>query len=134
MQERVRGVGRDEISSDGARTLDIAKRLIDYGYHLYDQFLLPRLFVEEGMFGSSPTETELVETLDAFADAIIAIAAETDSSLQWSPAPLTTRLSGASMRPRLPASRTCAGGRVRGAETSVSRLKSTLRTSRTNVC
>jgi glycine dehydrogenase subunit 2 len=60
----------------GVRTLDIAKRLIDYGYHPPTIYF--PLIVEEGML-IEPTETESVETLDAFADALIAIAAETDS-------------------------------------------------------
>ena len=57
----------------GVRTLDIAKRLIDYGYHPPTIYF--PLIVEEGML-IEPTETELVETLDAFADALIAIAGE----------------------------------------------------------
>ena len=59
----------------GVRTLDIAKRLIDYGYHPPTIYF--PLIVEEGML-IEPTETESVETLDAFADALIAIAAEAD--------------------------------------------------------
>jgi glycine dehydrogenase subunit 2 len=64
----------------GVRTLDIAKRLIDYGYHPPTIYF--PLTVEEGML-IEPTETESVETLDAFADALIAIAkeAETDPEL-----------------------------------------------------
>jgi glycine dehydrogenase subunit 2 len=57
----------------GVRTLDIAKRLIDYGYHPPTIYF--PLIVEEGML-IEPTETESIETLDAFADALIAIAAE----------------------------------------------------------
>jgi glycine dehydrogenase subunit 2 len=57
----------------GVRTLDIAKRLIDYGYHPPTIYF--PLIVEEGML-IEPTETEPIETLDAFADALIAIAAE----------------------------------------------------------
>ena len=57
----------------GVRTLDIAKRLIDYGYHPPTIYF--PLIVEEGML-IEPTETESLETLDAFADALIAIAAE----------------------------------------------------------
>jgi glycine dehydrogenase subunit 2 len=57
----------------GVRTLDIAKRLIDYGYHPPTIYF--PLIVEEGML-IEPTETESVETLDAFADALIAIAGE----------------------------------------------------------
>ena len=56
----------------GVRTLDIAKRLIDYGYHPPTIYF--PLIVDEAML-IEPTETESVETLDAFADALIAIAA-----------------------------------------------------------
>jgi glycine dehydrogenase subunit 2 len=64
----------------GVRTLDIAKRLIDYGYHPPTIYF--PLTVDEGML-IEPTETESVETLDAFADALIAIAreCETDAEL-----------------------------------------------------
>jgi glycine cleavage system P protein (glycine dehydrogenase) subunit 2 len=57
----------------GVRTLDIAKRLIDHGFHPPTIYF--PLIVEEGML-IEPTETESVETLDAFAEALIAIAAE----------------------------------------------------------
>jgi glycine dehydrogenase subunit 2 len=57
----------------GVRTLDIAKRLIDHGFHPPTIYF--PLIVEEGML-IEPTETESVETLDAFADALIAIAEE----------------------------------------------------------
>jgi glycine dehydrogenase subunit 2 len=60
----------------GVRTLDIAKRLIDFGFHPPTIYF--PLIVDEGML-IEPTETESVETLDAFADALIAIAAEADS-------------------------------------------------------
>ena len=57
----------------GVRTLDIAKRLIDFGYHPPTIYF--PLIVDEAML-IEPTETESVETLDAFADTMIAIAAE----------------------------------------------------------
>ncbi len=60
----------------GVRTLDVAKRLIDYGFHPPTIYF--PLIVEEGML-IEPTETELVETLDAFADALIKIAEEAGS-------------------------------------------------------
>jgi len=60
----------------GVRTLDIAKRLIDKGFHPPTIYF--PLTVEEGML-IEPTETESVETLDAFADALIAIARETET-------------------------------------------------------
>ena len=53
--------------------LDIAKRLIDRGYHPPTIYF--PLIVDEGML-VEPTETESLETLDAFADALIAIADE----------------------------------------------------------
>ncbi len=64
----------------GVRTLDIAKRLIDKGYHPPTIYF--PLTVEEGML-IEPTETESLETLDAFADALLEIAreAETDPEL-----------------------------------------------------
>jgi glycine dehydrogenase subunit 2 len=57
----------------GVRTLDVAKRLIDHGIHPPTIYF--PLTVEEAML-IEPTETESVETLDAFADALAAIAAE----------------------------------------------------------
>ncbi len=60
----------------GVRTLDIAKRLIDKGYHPPTIYF--PLTVEEGML-IEPTETESLETLDAFADALLAIAREADT-------------------------------------------------------
>jgi glycine dehydrogenase subunit 2 len=60
----------------GVRMLDIAKRLIDHGYHPPTIYF--PLIVEEGML-VEPTETESVETLDAFADALIKIAEEARS-------------------------------------------------------
>jgi len=60
----------------GVRTLDIAKRLIDYGYHPPTIYF--PLIVEEAML-IEPTETETLETLDAFAEALIAIAAEAET-------------------------------------------------------
>jgi glycine dehydrogenase subunit 2 len=60
----------------GVRTLDIAKRLIDFGFHPPTIYF--PLTVEEGML-IEPTETESVATLDAFADTLIAIAAEADA-------------------------------------------------------
>jgi glycine dehydrogenase subunit 2 len=57
----------------GVRTLDVAKRLIDHGFHPPTVYF--PLIVDEAML-IEPTETESVETLDAFADALVAIAAE----------------------------------------------------------
>ena len=60
-------------AATGVRTLDIAKRLIDHGYHPPTIYF--PLIVEECLL-IEPTETESIETLDAFADALIAVAAE----------------------------------------------------------
>ena len=57
----------------GVRTLDIAKRLIDHGYHPPTIYF--PLIVDEGML-IEPTETESLEMLDAFADTLIGIAEE----------------------------------------------------------
>jgi glycine dehydrogenase subunit 2 len=57
----------------GVRTLDVAKRLIDYGFHPPTVYF--PLIVDEALL-IEPTETESVETLDAFADALLAIADE----------------------------------------------------------
>jgi len=57
----------------GIRTLDVAKRLIDHGFHPPTVYF--PLTIEEGML-IEPTETESIETLDAFADALAAIARE----------------------------------------------------------
>jgi glycine dehydrogenase subunit 2 len=61
----------------GVATLDVAKRLMDYGYHpptIY--FPLPAVTHGAGALMIEPTETETPETLDDFADAMRAIAEE----------------------------------------------------------
>ena len=60
----------------GVRTLDLAKRLIDFGFHPPTIYF--PLIVDEGML-IEPTETESLATLDAFSDTLIAIAAEAES-------------------------------------------------------
>ncbi len=57
----------------GVRTLDVAKRLIDYGFHPPTIYF--PLTVEEALL-IEPTETESVETLDAFVAALRAIVEE----------------------------------------------------------
>src|SRR5215213_6248512 len=57
----------------GITALDIAKRLMDYGFHpptIYFPLIVPEALMIE------PTETETKEMLDAFADAMLAIARE----------------------------------------------------------
>jgi glycine dehydrogenase subunit 2 len=57
----------------GIKTLDIAKRLLDFGMHPPTVYF--PLLVDEALM-VEPTETETRETLDAFAEAIEAILAE----------------------------------------------------------
>ncbi len=57
----------------GIRTLDLAKRLLDHGFHPPTVYF--PLLVDEALL-VEPTETETRETLDAFAEAIAAILAE----------------------------------------------------------
>ena len=59
----------------GIRTLDLAKRLLDFGFHPPTIYF--PLLVEEALL-VEPTETESRETLDAFADAIAAILREAE--------------------------------------------------------
>jgi glycine dehydrogenase subunit 2 len=62
-----------EVNDAGVHTLDIAKRLLDYGFHAPTIYF--PLIVHEAMM-IEPTETEPKETLDAFCDALIAISKE----------------------------------------------------------
>jgi glycine dehydrogenase subunit 2 len=59
----------------GVRTLDMAKRLLDFGYHP-PTIYFPLIVHEAIMF--EPTETESLETLDEFADRMLAIAGEAE--------------------------------------------------------
>jgi glycine dehydrogenase subunit 2 len=57
----------------GVTALDVAKRLMDYDFHpptIYFPLIVPEALMIE------PTETEAKETLDAFVDAMLAIARE----------------------------------------------------------
>jgi glycine cleavage system P protein (glycine dehydrogenase) subunit 2 len=57
----------------GVQTLDVAKRLLDYGFYA------PTIYfplVVKGALMIEPTETETKETLDAFVDALLGIAEE----------------------------------------------------------
>ena len=57
----------------GVTALDVAKRLMDYGFHpptIYFPLVVPEALMIE------PTETEPKERLDAFVDAMLAIARE----------------------------------------------------------
>jgi glycine dehydrogenase subunit 2 len=59
----------------GVRTLDVAKRLLDYGFHPPTVYF--PLLVHEAMM-IEPTETEPLEALDAFVAAMLAIADEVE--------------------------------------------------------
>ena len=66
----------DRQAKKGVRTGDIAKRLIDYGFHPYTvSFPL----IVRGALMIEPTETESKRELDLFADAMISIAKEVES-------------------------------------------------------
>jgi glycine dehydrogenase subunit 2 len=60
----------------GVSTLDVAKRLLDYGFHPPTIYF--PLIVHEAIM-IEPTETESKETLDAFIDAMLKIAAEAET-------------------------------------------------------
>ncbi|MBE3576421.1 MAG: aminomethyl-transferring glycine dehydrogenase subunit GcvPB [Limnochordales bacterium] len=64
---------RRQREESGLRATDLAKRLIDYGYH--PPTVAFPLVVEEALM-CEPTETEAKETLDGFAEALIAVARE----------------------------------------------------------
>jgi glycine dehydrogenase subunit 2 len=57
----------------GIRTLDLAKRLLDHGYHPPTVYF--PLLVDEALL-VEPTETETKETLDGFAEAVAAVLRE----------------------------------------------------------
>ena len=64
---------RGEKKELGVTAMDFAKRLLDYGFHsptTYFPLLVPECFLIE------PTETETKAELDAFVDAMVAIAEE----------------------------------------------------------
>ena len=73
-----RSMARDR----GVRAMDIGKRLIDYNYHaptVYFPLIVPEALMIE------PTETESRDTLEAFAAALLAIAAEDPEILHAAP-------------------------------------------------
>ncbi len=80
-----------KMQAAGVHTLDIAKALIDMGFHP-PTIYFPTIVKEAIMI--EPTETESKETLDAFIDAMIQIAkvAETEPE-KLKAAPVTTPVS-----------------------------------------
>ncbi len=63
----------DPLKEYGVKTSDVAKRLLDYGFHAPTIYF--PLIVHEALM-IEPTETESRETLDAFAEAMTKIAEE----------------------------------------------------------
>ncbi|WP_077308714.1 aminomethyl-transferring glycine dehydrogenase subunit GcvPB [Terribacillus halophilus] len=75
----------------GVRTLDIAKRLLDFGYHPPTIYF--PLNVEEALM-IEPTETEAKETLDSFIDTMLEIAKDAEENPEIvQEAPYTTIVS-----------------------------------------
>ena len=67
---------------NGVTAMDIAKRLLDYGFHaptVYFPLTVPEAMMIE------PTETESKETLDAFAEALFRITEEPAELLHEAP-------------------------------------------------
>jgi glycine dehydrogenase subunit 2 len=86
------------------KTLDIAKRLIDYGFHPPTVYFP---LVVRGALMVEPTETETKQTIDAFCDSLLAILAEARENPELlKTAPHLTRLgrldeARAARKPRL---------------------------------
>ena len=82
-------VAEGRFEGSDVRALDVAKRLMDYGFHPPTNYF--PLIVHEALM-IEPTETENKNTLDAFADALIKIAEEARNEPQLlHQAPITTR-------------------------------------------
>jgi glycine dehydrogenase subunit 2 len=74
-------IGCQNLKEDyGVNALDLAKGLIDSGYHPPTMYF-PSLVHEALMF--EPTESESIETLDAFADTLIGIVEKAKADPQW---------------------------------------------------
>jgi glycine dehydrogenase subunit 2 len=67
--------GSKQRAESGVKTLDIAKRLIDYGYHPPTIYF--PLIVDEALM-IEPTESEGMESVDEFCEAMLAIAREAE--------------------------------------------------------
>jgi glycine dehydrogenase subunit 2 len=80
--------GEKQVQESGVHTTDIAKRLLDYGFHPPTIYF--PLIVREAIM-IEPTETESKETLDEFCEAMISIAKEAKETPDLvKSAPLTT--------------------------------------------
>jgi glycine dehydrogenase subunit 2 len=95
---------KDLEAKTGVKTLDVAKRLIDYGFHPPTVYFP---LVVRGALMVEPTETETKQTLDAFVEAMAEIKREAESEPQLvRTAPHLTRLgrldeARAARKPRL---------------------------------
>jgi glycine dehydrogenase subunit 2 len=80
--------GERQLQRSGIKTLDIAKRLLDYGFHSPTVYF--PLIVKEALM-IEPTETESKETLDRFIEALVKIDQEaTNEPEKLRNAPWTT--------------------------------------------
>ena len=107
LHARVRGVGAALAKERGIRAMDIAKRLIDFGFHaptVYFPLIVPEAMMIE------PTETESRETLDAFAEVLLADRRR--KTRRCSTTPRTPRRSAGPTRSR-PPRRRCSRGSPR---------------------
>lgn len=71
---------KKESKETGLTAMDVAKRLLDYGYHApttYFPLLVPECLLIE------PTETETKEELDGFINAMVAIKAEAEKDIAF---------------------------------------------------
>jgi len=104
---------RELEAKTGVKTLDVAKRLIDYGVHPPTVYFP---LVVRGALMVEPTETETKQTLDAFVDAMVSIAREARETPEVvKTAPHLTRLgrldeARAARKPRLRWTREPTGG------------------------
>ncbi len=73
MHEFVLAGPPEDVQEAGVHTMDVAKRLMDYGFHpptVYFPLIVPEALMIE------PTETESLEVLDGFVEALLRIAEE----------------------------------------------------------
>ncbi|MEZ4219842.1 MAG: aminomethyl-transferring glycine dehydrogenase subunit GcvPB [Polyangiaceae bacterium] len=95
---------KDLETSTGVKTLDVAKRLLDYGFHSPTVYFP---LVVRGALMIEPTETETKQAIDDFVAAMVAIKQEaSDNPTLVKTAPHTTRLgrldeARAARKPRL---------------------------------
>jgi len=80
---------KEQVAESGVHTSELAKRLIDYGYHPPTIYFL---YCSRSDYDRTD-ETESKETLDNFCEAMIAIALEAKEIPMRENAPLTTPVS-----------------------------------------